>query len=656
MEKAVGYLSNQDLDPIENIKRLSEACGKLLGADLTLYHHREGSEVHLWAQWNVPPEHASLDRPHGQLWHDVIKRADNELVLVKNLLDTQYAETDSLILSAGLQTYVGKAVKHGSMCYGSFSLMFAEPWEPSTEDERLLDAFSAAAGLEENRKEALDRLLHSDFPTRDILTASPLAVSLFENGKLTWTNRAMIELFGAESEADCLGRSPRDFYPSEDEYNRVREIVYQSLPEGKLAQADAAFRRLDGSVFDGHIMTGALDQSNPRTGTVATISDISARKRAEQGLRRSEEKYKRLYEESIRQEELYRSLLNSCADAIIIYDMDGNARYVSDSFTQVFGWKREEVLGRKIPFVPDSEIELTMRQINALLSGDISRSVFETKRFARNGSVLDVRISGSRYHDHEGKPAGMLVIHTDITQNKRSEEALALSEQQLRLLSSQLLIAQENERKRVAQELHDGTGQFLNIIKFRIDSALDELQRVTPPQHLLSLQSAIPLIENAIDEVKRMSMDLRPSVLDDLGILAALRWFLREFQTTYSEIRIEKNIGIEEEDVPEPLKIVVFRLLQEAFNNIAKHSGADHVIFTLTVIDGRLTLAIRDNGVGFQQETAFAAGSPEKGFGLASMRERTELSGGLFSIRSAPGVGTEICASWASNESPSTWK
>ncbi len=481
----------------------------------------------------------------------------------------------------------------------------------------------------------------------DILMASPLAISYFEDGKLNWTNQAMVELFGAKDKLECLGRSPREYYPSDEEYNRVREIVYQSLAAGKLAQADARFRRIDGSVFDGHIMTGAPDPSNPRKGTVATISDISARKRAERDLRQSKEKYRRLYEESIRQEELYRSLLNSCADAIIIYDMDGNARYVSESFTQIFGWTREDVLGKKIPFVPDTEVDKAMREINALLSGYIARSVFETKRFTRYGSLLDVRISGSRYNDHEGKPAGMLVIHTDITKNKRAEEALARSEKQLRLLSSQLLIAQENERKRVAQELHDGIGQFLNIIKFRIDSALDEIEQDASSQRLLSLKSAVPLIENAIDEVKRMSMDLRPSVLDDLGILATLRWFLREFQTAYSEIQIETTIGIEEGDVPEPLKIVVFRVLQEALNNIAKHSRADRVYLSLLRTSDGLVLAIRDNGTGFDRDAALSPEEPERGFGLASMRERTELSGGSFCLTSRIGGGTEICASWA---------
>jgi PAS domain S-box-containing protein len=481
----------------------------------------------------------------------------------------------------------------------------------------------------------------------DILMASPLAISYFEDGKLNWTNQAMVELFGAKDKLECLGKSPRDFYPSDEEYNRVRQIVYQSLAAGKLAQADATFSRLDGSVFDGHIMTGSPDPANPRKGTIAAISDISARKRAEQAVRESEERYKRLYEESIRAEELYRSLLNSCIDPIIIYDMDGRAKYVSDSFTQTFGWSREEVLGKRIPFVPESEQEVTMDQISTLFRIDIDRRAFETKRLTRDGRILNVRVSASRYHDHEGKPSGMLVILTDITKNKEAEAALARSERQLKSLSGELLAAHENERKRVAQDLHDGIGQFLNTIKFGIDNALDGLQGVVHDRYLDSLRSTIPLIENAIDEVKTISMDLRPSILDDLGILATLRWFLRQFQHTYTDIDVEKEIGIDEDDLPEPLKIVVFRVLQEALNNVAKHSEANRVHLSLVKTDDRLLLAIRDNGIGFGREATLCPEGPERGFGLASMRERTELSGGSFSLLSRIGEGTEICASWA---------
>jgi signal transduction histidine kinase len=141
-------------------------------------------------------------------------------------------------------------------------------------------------------------------------------------------------------------------------------------------------------------------------------------------------------------------------------------------------------------------------------------------------------------------------------------------------------------------------------------------------------------------------MDLRPSSLDDLGILATINWFCREFQKIYTDIRIEKKIDIEENEVSNPLKTVIFRVLQEAMNNIAKHSKADLVRLSLNKQDANMELTIEDNGQGFDFKDVLSADGSGRGFGLASMRERTELSGGSFALESKRGEGTIIRASW----------
>jgi signal transduction histidine kinase len=141
-------------------------------------------------------------------------------------------------------------------------------------------------------------------------------------------------------------------------------------------------------------------------------------------------------------------------------------------------------------------------------------------------------------------------------------------------------------------------------------------------------------------------MDLRPSLLDDIGILATIGWFTREFQKVYTSIQIEKKIDIREEEVPDSLKVGIFRVIQEALNNIAKHSKADLASLTLRKSDKKVELAIGDNGQGFDLDGVRSIESPEKGFGLSSMRERTELSGGTFSIVTTIGKGTTIRASW----------
>jgi signal transduction histidine kinase len=228
----------------------------------------------------------------------------------------------------------------------------------------------------------------------------------------------------------------------------------------------------------------------------------------------------------------------------------------------------------------------------------------------------------------------------------QASEKLKRSEEELRLLSSQLLTAEENERGRIARELHDGLGQSLSAIKFKLEEVSSAVDKRIGETGIKSLGATISLVQNAVEEVRRITMDLRPSTLDDLGILATITWFCREFQKIYSDIKVEREINIDENDVPESLKIIIFRLLQEALNNAAKHSEADLVHLRLAKTEESIELAVEDNGKGFEVEEALAVPTSERGFGLGSMRERTELSGGTFVIDSVKAKGTTVRASW----------
>ncbi len=173
--------------------------------------------------------------------------------------------------------------------------------------------------------------------------------------------------------------------------------------------------------------------------TLSLLGNLAAleitRRLAQQRLRDSQESYRTLYQEAKRREELYVSLLNSSADAIVIYDMEGMAQYVNRSFTRIFGWTLDEVEGKRIPFMPESEREASMKIIAGLISKGISCSGFQTRRLTKNGNLLDISISASRYRDHEGNPAGILVILRDITDRKRAEKALMESEERFRTLA-----------------------------------------------------------------------------------------------------------------------------------------------------------------------------------------------------------------------------
>jgi two-component system, chemotaxis family, CheB/CheR fusion protein len=222
---------------------------------------------------------------------------------------------------------------------------------------------------------------------------------------------------------------------------------------------------------------------------------------------------------------------------------------------------------------------------------------------------------------------------------------LAKAIETLRHLSSRVMAAQEEERKRVALEIHDTIGASLSAVKYKVETVIGQMDKNTGPERA-ALETVIPIILECIEESRRIQTELRPPMLDDLGLLAALSWFSRRFQTIYSKIEIEKEIDIEEEDIPLPLRVVVFRIIQEAMNNMAKHSRADHLRLSLQKRDSRMELLVQDNGRGFSQEKVLSLESTQRGLGLSSMKERAELSGGTLTIESAEGQGTTVRAFW----------
>jgi signal transduction histidine kinase len=199
----------------------------------------------------------------------------------------------------------------------------------------------------------------------------------------------------------------------------------------------------------------------------------------------------------------------------------------------------------------------------------------------------------------------------------------------------------------VAGEIHDSIGASLAAAKFKVETVLKETGDDNP-QAGAALASVIPILQGAIEEARRIQMSLRPSVLDDLGILATINWFCRQFESTYSNIRVRKEIEIKEQEVPDSLKIVIYRVLQEALNNIAKHSKASVVLLILRKMGRRIELVVRDSGRGFDLSEVESRIGTGRGLGLDSMRERIELSGGSFTIESARERGTVIRAVWPS--------
>ncbi len=242
---------------------------------------------------------------------------------------------------------------------------------------------------------------------------------------------------------------------------------------------------------------------------------------------------------------------------------------------------------------------------------------------------------------------GELLKLSDTLELQVRERTVELSRanEDLRRLSEKLLSAQEEERKRIAGEIHDTLGSSLAAIKYKVEEAIQKTGK-TPTSAAEYLEPVIPMIRECVDDCRRIQTDLRPPMIDDLGLLPTLSWFLRRFHTIYSTIAVEQEISIEEGDVPLSLKIVIFRVIQEAINNMAKYSQASLVRQSLRKLDDRIELVIQDNGRGFNLEEVRSTPRPEKGLGLTSMKERVELSGGLFAIESMEGKGTVLRAIW----------
>ncbi len=201
--------------------------------------------------------------------------------------------------------------------------------------------------------------------------------------------------------------------------------------------------------------------------------------------------------------------------------------------------------------------------------------------------------------------------------------------------------AQENERKLLAREIHDSISGDLAAIKMCLEEKLNKMTG-DPPDDRISLENIISATEGTIRETRRISAHLRPSMLDDLGLISTIAWFCREFEKHHPEIRMVHRLEIEEDDVPEEFKVVIYRILQEAMNNVAKHSEADRVLIGLVKIGRELKLSVEDNGRGLDLEKVGSRSDPMSGYGLSNMRDRAEICGGKLEITSHAGAGTTV--------------
>ncbi len=346
-------------------------------------------------------------------------------------------------------------------------------------------------------------------------------------------------------------------------------------------------------------------------------------------------------EEALREsEERYRTLVEHTYDLIIETNTNGQYLYVSPKHKDMLGYDPSELVGRTVfEHVHQDDRSAVMaefqRAIRTFTSG---HAVYRFRH--KNEQWLWLESTGKPYQTATGEIRGVIASR-DITERKRAEEELKSSREQLRALAASLQSAREEERSRIAREIHDNLGQALTGLKMSLswlDKKLSEVGDGVPPPLLLNeIASMSKLIDAAIQMVREISAELRPGVLDDLGLVAAVEWQAQEFQTRMG-IRCRFTSTLENITLDKEQSTAIFRILQETLTNVARHANATRVNITLRKKAGNLILEVRDNGRGITESEI----SNPRSLGLLGMRERALLLGGNVEISGTPGKGTAV--------------
>jgi len=229
----------------------------------------------------------------------------------------------------------------------------------------------------------------------------------------------------------------------------------------------------------------------------------------------------------------------------------------------------------------------------------------------------------------------------DISKHRQAQLDSSESREKLRWLSRKMIESQENERKRVARELHDSVGGNLAAIKLALEQKLESMNN-SPPDNFYSLENIIANIKDTITEVRRISNHLMPSVLEELGLLEAIRWLCKEQGKYHQHVKIIPHLEVDEDNIPAQIKITIYRVIQESMSNAFRHGRAESIQLWLTNSGDRIELCVTDNGCGFDSESVLSNPGSLNGLGLRGMKDRAEVCNGTFKISSKIGRGTQV--------------
>jgi PAS domain S-box-containing protein len=356
---------------------------------------------------------------------------------------------------------------------------------------------------------------------------------------------------------------------------------------------------------------------------------------------------------------LHANLLNAVPAGLVATDVAGQIIYWNRAAEELYGWSASEVLGRNILEItvpPDTEKEAA--EIMSLLRAGLSwTGEFKVRR--RDGTCFTAMVTDSPVLDDNGLMIGIIGVSLDLSARERAEEAYRKANQELELrverrtqelnaanenlreLSGRLLQLQDEERRRIARELHDSVGQLLAAISMNNVAIKAESEKLSPAAaEALSHNSRI--VDEILGQIRTISHLLHPPLLDEAGLASALDWYVNGFSQR-SNIDVSLDMPSDLGRLSRELELTIFRVVQESLTNIHRHSGSQTAAIRITREDGRLSLQIRDTGRGMSQKKVMALTGASSGVGLRGMRERLAQVGGDLTLQS-DGNGTLVTA------------
>ena len=466
------------------------------------------------------------------------------------------------------------------------------------------------------QKRAQEKLQASEERYRDLVENSHELIGTHDlSGLILSANQASASALGLPLDA-VIGKNIQDFLAPEfvarfDEY--MERAQTEGGTRGLMVMMTNSGERRIWEYYNSVRTEGVV---KPIVRGIAR--DITEQRLSQKALRESEERYRELFENS--------------RDAIYVHDLGGRYVSVNRAAELLSGFDRQEILGKHYSnFIAPRNLKNARENFCRKLDVPVETS-YEAEVVCKNGHRVPVEIS-SRMIYREGHAVGVQGIARDITERKRVQQTL-------QDYSRRLMEVQEAERQNLSRELHDEIGQALTAIRINLEWI--RRANIAPSEALPRIDESIDAVDDAVRRVRELALELRPSLLDDLGLASALRWYVDRFALrTGINAQVVGDIQ-RTNHIPHEIETAAFRIVQEALTNVARHSFATRVSTEISQRNGELHLEVYDNGIGFDSDTILNGKSTAVALGLRGMQERALAVNGDISIISQPRAGTHI--------------